>query len=95
MICRDGDVKALQEWFEEENDDKPSINVPAPMEDVEPEFRGKTPLHVAAGASHVEVLLLLLRDYHADPNVPHPVDGTMPLHVAVRLGSVQEEDISK
>jgi len=46
---------------------------------------GKTPLHLASAWGQLQVMELLLKDYHCDVNVKNKYGGT-PLHAAASLG---------
>ena len=88
--CRKGDKPSVQAILDDPTNDV-SVNAVANQG----EFRGASPLHVAVAHKQIDIVLLLLHEYQANPNIQNTIDGTTPLHTAVRLGTVQDGDAAK
>lgn len=86
--CRDGNLQALEECLDDPTARR-MVDAPAPVEDVD--FGGETALHVVCDHVRVEVLVALLHEYRADPNVADS-DGRTPLSRLVRLGTSQDDE---
>ena len=88
VACRDGDRQVLEACLEDPCDHW-IVNIPVPRDS--PEFSGQTALHVVCTRMQVELLLVLLREYLADPNALD-IRGTTALTCLVRLGTVLNDN---